>query len=80
MQPPTDESSSIQVLLNLLWAPLSGFIIWVTKSMMEKPSRVETRQLIDDKLKDIYTMQAVLKDDLKDINIKLDKIIDSIHK
>lgn len=74
------EGDPLQQLLNLLWAPLSGFVIWVSKALMDRPSRLEIRQLIDDKQKDLYTMQAIMKEDLHDINKKLDTILDRVTK
>lgn len=70
----------LKELLNLLWAPAVAFGAWVVKELNSKTSKKEVRELIQDKYF-IYTVYVQeLKEDIKRLENKLDRLIDKSDK
>lgn len=66
----------LDIIFGTVLTGLTGFGAWVVRQLNDKPTKAEVRELIHDKQEANIIYIQELKEDIRRIELKLDKLIE----
>lgn len=75
-----DFQHAIDVIFGTVLVALIGFGKWIVTQVNSKPDRAEVRELIQDKNQMYAVYVQELKEDIKRLEEKLDRLLDKLGK